>query len=220
VQILGKRPEAAPALIYLGATAILDKNFAEATDYFVQARAADPTLAGPTAMWRGVVFARQKNWDDARSQFEQALAVEGQSADAVVTMRVFARSLTESGKTAEADEMRSRANAVQHANTIPEPSTGQAFRVGSGVSAPTLDERHEAVYSLEARAASLEGTVFVSVVVGTDGQAHNLTIFKGLGLGLDENALEAIQQWRFKPGRKDGESVNVRATIEVNFHLL
>jgi TonB family protein len=220
VQILGKRPEAAPALIYLGAAAILDENFAQATDYFDQAQAADPTLVGATSMWKGVVLARKKNWDDARPLFEQALAIEGQSADAVLTMRVFARSLRESGKAAEADEMRSRANAMQSSNTIPPPFTGQAFRVGHGVSAPTLDEKNEAVYSLEARAASLAGTISVSAIVGTDGQAHNLTVVKGLGLGLDEEAVEAIQQWRFKPGRKDREPVNVRAIIEVNFHLL
>ena len=39
----------------------------------------------------------------------------------------------------------------------------------------------------------------------------------GLGYGLDESALEALEQWRFEPGKKDGEAVNVQLPIEVNF---
>jgi TonB family protein len=41
-----------------------------------------------------------------------------------------------------------------------------------------------------------------------------------LGLGLDEAAMEAIEQWSFQPGLKDGEPVSVRATVEVKFRLM
>jgi TPR repeat protein len=40
-----------------------------------------------------------------------------------------------------------------------------------------------------------------------------------LGFGLDETAIEAVRQWRFRPATKDGKAVNVQATIEVNFVL-
>jgi TonB family protein len=62
--------------------------------------------------------------------------------------------------------------------------------------------------------------VQVYVEVGTDGLAHNIQIVRGLGLGLDEKAIEAIKVWKFKPGMKDGQPVPVMATIEVSFHLV
>jgi periplasmic protein TonB len=45
-------------------------------------------------------------------------------------------------------------------------------------------------------------------------------VVRGLGLGLDENAIEAVSQWQFKPGTRDGQPVKVAATIEVNYRLL
>ena len=60
----------------------------------------------------------------------------------------------------------------------------------------------------------------VRVVIGIDGTPQEALIVRGLGLGLDEMALEAINQWRFKPGTRDGQPVPVAATIEVNFRLL
>jgi periplasmic protein TonB len=42
-------------------------------------------------------------------------------------------------------------------------------------------------------------------------------LVRSLGLGLDEKAIEAVKQWKFRPGQKDGQPVIVAATIEVNF---
>jgi protein TonB len=75
-------------------------------------------------------------------------------------------------------------------------------------------------YTEEARVAQLAGTVVVTAEIGPDGFAHNPRVLRGLGLGLDENAIDAISQWQFKPGAKDGQPVTVAATIEVNFRLL
>jgi TonB family protein len=47
-----------------------------------------------------------------------------------------------------------------------------------------------------------------------------MRVIRSLGLGLDEKALEAVRQWKFRPGYKDGKPVTVEATIEVNFRLL
>ena len=97
---------------------------------------------------------------------------------------------------------------------------GGAFRVGGGVSAPALLRKVEPEYSEEARKAKYQGTVQLAVEVWPDGRAHNIRVIRSLGLGLDEKAIEAVQQWQFAPGKKDGAPVKVMATIEVNFRLL
>ena len=97
---------------------------------------------------------------------------------------------------------------------------GGIFRVGGGVSAPRLIKKIEPEYSEEARKAKYQGTVVLAVQVWEDGRAHNIRIIRSLGLGLDEKALEAVQQWRFAPGMKERKPVKVAATIEVNFRLL
>ncbi len=52
------------------------------------------------------------------------------------------------------------------------------------------------------------------------GKATNIRVLHSLGLGLDEKAMDAVKQWKFKPGMKDGKPVTVQASIEVNFRLL
>jgi TonB family protein len=97
---------------------------------------------------------------------------------------------------------------------------GGVFRVGGGVSPPRLTYKVEPEYSEQARKAKYQGTVVLAVEVWPDGAAHNVRVLRSLGLGLDEKAIEAVEKWKFVPGRKDGKPVKVAATIEVNFRLL
>ena len=97
---------------------------------------------------------------------------------------------------------------------------GGVFRVGGGVTAPSLLYKVEPEYSEEARKAKYQGTVVLYVEVDPSGKAVNPRIVRSLGLGLDEKAIEAVKKWKFKPGYKDGKPVTVAATIEVNFRLL
>ena len=97
---------------------------------------------------------------------------------------------------------------------------GGAYRIGGGVSAPSVLVKVEPEYSEEARKAKWQGTVILSLVVDENGTAQGIKVTKSLGLGLDQKAIEAVQKWRFKPGMKDGKPVPVMASIEVNFRLL
>jgi TonB family protein len=97
---------------------------------------------------------------------------------------------------------------------------GGVYRVGGGVSAPTVLFKVDPEYSEEARKAKYSGTVLISLIVDTSGKAQNVKVVRSLGLGLDEKAMEAVYKWKFKPGMKGGQPVAVQATIEVNFRLL
>jgi periplasmic protein TonB len=97
---------------------------------------------------------------------------------------------------------------------------GGAYRIGGGVSPPSILFKVEPEYSEEARKAKYSGTVMLAVVVDTEGHARDIHVVKSLGMGLDEKAIEAVEKWKFKPGMRSGQPVNVRATIEVNFRLL
>lgn len=97
---------------------------------------------------------------------------------------------------------------------------GGAYRIGGGVSPPSVLSKVEPEYSEEARKAKWQGTVVLQLVVDEHGLPQQMHITRSLGLGLDQKALEAVGKWRFKPGMKDGKPVPVIATIEVNFRLL
>jgi len=104
------------------------------------------------------------------------------------------------------------------AGAVPEETS--ATRIGNGVTPPQLRNKVEPEYSEEARRAKYQGNILLSLDVGPDGYAHHIYTLRMLGLGLDEKAIEAVRQWRFAPGMKDGKPVRVQATIEVNFRLL
>ena len=95
-----------------------------------------------------------------------------------------------------------------------------AYRIGGGVSAPQLLYKVEPEYSEQARQAKCQGTVVLSVVVDESGLPRKIKVVRALDVGLDQEAVKALQKWRFKPGMKDGKAVPVLATIEVNFRLL
>jgi len=104
---------------------------------------------------------------------------------------------------------------LQKTNAQSEP----IYKVGGDVTMPHVIYKVDPEYTEEAHSARIEGTVVLSVVVGADGLAHDVSIIKSLNPGLDRSAAVVIQQWRFAPATRNGEPVAVRATIEVNFKL-
>jgi TonB family protein len=88
-----------------------------------------------------------------------------------------------------------------------------------GVITPTLLYAPEAEFSDEARRQKYQGICMVAVVVDAHGNPQNVHVIRSLGMGLDEKAIEAIRQYRFKPGTKDGKPVPVMITVRVDFHL-
>lgn len=85
---------------------------------------------------------------------------------------------------------------------------------------PVLLVKIEPEYTDEARRAHLSGPVLLGIEVDTRGLAQNITVRQGLGLGLDERAVDAVRKWRFRPGAVNGKPVVTPAVVEVYFRLL
>jgi len=100
-----------------------------------------------------------------------------------------------------------------------EPS--RVYPPGDGVTTPTLIREVKPEYTTEARKARIQGTVTMEVVVLEDGTVGDVKITESLDqkYGLDEQAVKAVQEWRFKPGTKDHKPVAVRVSIEMSFTL-
>lgn len=93
------------------------------------------------------------------------------------------------------------------------------YRVGGEVSAPKATYAPDLQYSSEARYAGYQGTVVLWLIVGADGLPQKIRVQRPLGMGLDEEAIKAVKQWRFQPAMRDGKPVPVAINVEVNFRL-
>ncbi len=75
------------------------------------------------------------------------------------------------------------------------------------------------VYTQEARNLKLEGEVLLEVVFPASGSVRVIRVIRGLGHGLDESAVHAAEQIRFKPALRDGQPVDFPATVHIVFQL-
>ncbi|MEZ5354188.1 MAG: M56 family metallopeptidase [Bryobacteraceae bacterium] len=96
----------------------------------------------------------------------------------------------------------------------------RVYKMADVTDGPHLVSKVEPKYTEQAREAKIAGTCILSVVVGADGRAQNIQVKRSLDAGLDREAMAAVEQWRFEPGRRRGKPVAVAATIEVNFRLM
>ena len=104
--------------------------------------------------------------------------------------------------------------------TPPQPSQPRVdYSVASGATDPKLLHKVDADYSDAGRAAGVKGVVVLSIVVDPQGNVVNPTVVTSLGFGLDEKAIEAVRQWKFTPGFKDGKPVAVAKIVEISFVL-
>jgi TonB family protein len=96
---------------------------------------------------------------------------------------------------------------------------GGVMRPGGGVSAPQVIFSVDPEFSDEARRAKYQGICLVSLVVDAQGNPQRVHVVRPLGMGLDEKAVEAVRQYKFKPAYYQGHPVSVEVNIEVNFRI-
>src|SRR5687767_10220224 len=90
-------------------------------------------------------------------------------------------------------------------------SAQQVYRTGDGVTVPVPVKQVKAGYTTAAQEARIEGTVTMEAVVLADGLVGDVKVVRSLDTqtGLDDQAVRAMKQWEFKPGRKDDKPVAV-----------
>lgn len=96
---------------------------------------------------------------------------------------------------------------------------GGLYHVGGGVAAPQVIYSVDPEFSDEARRAKYQGICVVSLIVDTQGNPQRVQVIRHLGMGLDEKAIEAVKQYKFKPAMLQGKPVPVEVNIEVNFRI-
>jgi protein TonB len=98
---------------------------------------------------------------------------------------------------------------------------GGTYRPGNGVTIPQLVREVKPSYTADAMRAKVQGTVWLECVVMPDGSVGRVEVVRSLDstFGLDQEAIKAAKQWRFRPGTRFGEPVPVLITIELAFTL-
>jgi len=96
---------------------------------------------------------------------------------------------------------------------------GGPYRAGSGIQAPRLLSEVKPDYTEEARRRGLEGEVVMEIVVGRDGRVRDVRVLKGLGAGLDQQAVQAVRRWTFAAATRQGRAVDVIVEVAVEFEL-
>ena len=98
---------------------------------------------------------------------------------------------------------------------------GGEYKPGNGVTIPQLVREVKPAYTAEAMRAKVQGTVWLECVVMPDGTVGRVQVVRSLDntFGLDQEAIKAAKQWRFRPGMRLGEPVPVLITIELAFTL-
>jgi TonB family protein len=110
--------------------------------------------------------------------------------------------------------------SAQAPQTEPWPPAG-VERTGAGIQMPSVVKEMKPNYTRDAMDARIEGVVEMQAVVETSGKVGQVRVVRSLDKehGLDEEAVKALKQWTFNPGKKNGEVVPVLVNIEMSFAL-
>lgn len=94
-----------------------------------------------------------------------------------------------------------------------------AYKVGGAVSPPKVVSMKEPQFNETARDIQYSGKVLVYLQVDTEGHPTLVRVVHPIGMGLDEEAVKAVQNYVFKPAMENGVPVRVEMNVEVNFQI-
>jgi TonB family protein len=90
---------------------------------------------------------------------------------------------------------------------------------GADLSAPEAISKVDPAYPQDLMHDRVEGTVILYAVIHSDGSVGDVKVLEGFDDRLNENARKALEQWRFRPGTKDGMPVDIEAVVRVPFRV-
>ena len=96
---------------------------------------------------------------------------------------------------------------------------GGLMSVGGGVSAPQLIHSVEPEFTDDARKSNFQGDVSIKLIVDSLGNPQDVRLMSHLGMGLDQKAIEAVKQYKFRAAMYQDHPVSVQIVIDVAFHL-
>lgn len=96
---------------------------------------------------------------------------------------------------------------------------GGLMSVGGGVSAPLVIHSVEPEFTDDARKANYQGNVSIKLIVDSQGNPQDVRLVSHLGMGLDQKAIEAVKQYKFRAATYQGHPVSVEIVMDVDFHL-
>jgi periplasmic protein TonB len=102
---------------------------------------------------------------------------------------------------------------------VPKMATPTRIRVSQGVTAGMKIHDVTPQYPQMAKIARVQGPVVLAAVIGKDGAIQNLRVVSTASPLLNQSALDAVKQWKYRPYILNGEPVEVDTTITVNFTL-
>ncbi|WP_353069800.1 energy transducer TonB [Tunturibacter empetritectus] len=90
-------------------------------------------------------------------------------------------------------------------------------KIGGAITPPKVVRYVNPNYNNVAKDKKYSGTVLMNLWVGSNGAISHLSVRRALGLGMDEDAMAAVQQYTFEPAKENGKPVTVELNIETAF---
>jgi TonB family protein len=102
---------------------------------------------------------------------------------------------------------------------LAQPFAPQRIRIKGEVAQANLIRKVQPVYPAAAKAAHVQGTVLLKMIILKDGTPGEITVASSPSHDLSEASLEAVRQWRYRPTLLNGEPIEVLTDVIVNFTL-
>jgi len=151
----------------------------------------------------------------------QAVLIQGHPVETIYRVHVrFSSLLREANSDVELESPRSKSPDIA-VSTPPEQSLGEEVhrRSEPRIVAPKPLYQPEPEFSEASRKKGDHGNVNIALVIGSDGLPRDLRVICSSIPDSNQNAINAVKQWKFAPATKDGKPLAVAIVVEVEFHL-